>query len=81
MPTVLVYWSPGRSAEQKERVSEKIAAALIEEGSARPEDILVIFQNIEAGDAHRPGKRLGAVAAPSSEILTHAAQNGGNDSS
>ena len=55
MPTVIVYWSPGRSAEQKQRVSQRICDALVEEGGARPEDVLVIFQNIEAGDAARPG--------------------------
>jgi phenylpyruvate tautomerase PptA (4-oxalocrotonate tautomerase family) len=55
MPTVIVYWSPGRSPEQKQRVSQRIYEALVEDGSARPEDVVVIFQNIEAGDAVRPG--------------------------
>lgn len=55
MPTVIVYWSPGRSAQQKQRVSQRIYEALVEDGGARPEDVLVIFQNIEAGDSARPG--------------------------
>lgn len=55
MPTVIIYWSPGRSAEQKQRVCQRICDALVEDGGARPEDVLVIFQNIEAGDAARPG--------------------------
>jgi phenylpyruvate tautomerase PptA (4-oxalocrotonate tautomerase family) len=55
MPTVIVYWSPGRSQEQKQRVSQRIYEALVDDGGARPEDVLVIFQNIEAGDAARPG--------------------------
>lgn len=55
MPTVIVYWSPGRNADQKQRVSQRICDALVEEGGARPEDVLVIYQNIEAGDSARPG--------------------------
>jgi len=55
MPTVIIYWSPGRSQEQKQRVSRRIYEALVQDGGARPEDVLVIFQNIEAGDASRPG--------------------------
>lgn len=62
MPTVIVYWSPGRSADQKKRVSQRIYEALVEDGGARPEDVLVIFQNIEAGDAARPGAALQANA-------------------
>jgi phenylpyruvate tautomerase PptA (4-oxalocrotonate tautomerase family) len=62
MPTVIVYWSAGRSPEQKQRVSQRIHDALVEDGGARPEDVLIIYQNIEAGDSARPG------AAP---VFTH----------
>ncbi len=55
MPTVIVYWSPGRSAAQKQAVVEGITETLISQGSARREDVLVIFQNIEAGDYGRGG--------------------------
>ncbi len=55
MPTVIIYWSPGRGTEQKKRVSQRIHDALVEDGGARPEDVLIIFQNIEAGDSARPG--------------------------
>lgn len=55
MPTVIVYWSPGRSQEQKQRVSQRIYETLVDDGGARPEDVLVIFQNIEPGDSARPG--------------------------
>jgi phenylpyruvate tautomerase PptA (4-oxalocrotonate tautomerase family) len=55
MPTVIVYWSPTRSNEQKQRVSQRICDALVEEAGARPEDVLIIFQNIEPGDSLRPG--------------------------
>lgn len=56
MPTVIIYWSPGRSDEQKKKVIENITETLVEDGGARIEDVLVIFQNIEAGDAGRAGK-------------------------
>jgi 4-oxalocrotonate tautomerase family enzyme len=58
MPTVIIYWSPGRSAEQKQQVVEGITDTLVEHGGARREDVLVIFQNIETGDAGRGGKML-----------------------
>jgi 4-oxalocrotonate tautomerase family enzyme len=61
MPTVLIYWTPGRSAEQKRKVIEGITDTLVEEGSARREDVLVIFQDIQPGDAGRAGQVLGAV--------------------
>ena len=61
MPTVLIYWSPGRNPEQKQRVIEEITDTLVEHGSARKEDVLVIFQDIQPGDAGRGGKVIGAV--------------------
>jgi 4-oxalocrotonate tautomerase family enzyme len=59
MPTVLIYWSPGRTQDQKTRVVREITDTLVEYGSARREDVLIIFQNIEAGDAGRGGEILG----------------------
>ena len=58
MPTVIVYWSPGRTAEQKEAVALGITDRLVSEGGARKEDVLVIFQEILPGDAARGGKML-----------------------
>jgi 4-oxalocrotonate tautomerase family enzyme len=55
MPTVIIYWSPGRSADQKKQVVENITDTLVEHGGARREDVLVIFQNIEPGDFGRGG--------------------------
>jgi phenylpyruvate tautomerase PptA (4-oxalocrotonate tautomerase family) len=59
MPTVIVYWSPGRSASQKEAVATGITEMLVTHGGAHKEDVLVIFQNIESGDAARGGRMLG----------------------
>ncbi len=58
MPTVLIYWSPGRSQQQKTKVIEEITDVLVEHGSARKEDVLVIFQDIQPGDAGRGGKLI-----------------------
>jgi len=54
---LLVAW---RTQEQKTRCIEEITHILVEHGSARREDVLIIFQNIEAGDAGRAGKVIGA---------------------
>ena len=64
MPTVIVYWSPGRTDEQKQRVSRRIAEALVEEGNARVEDVLIIFQHIEPGNSARGPDLLNMSAAP-----------------
>jgi len=67
MPTVMIYWSPGRSTDQKRRVIEEITHTLVEHGSARKEDVLVIFQDIQPGDAGRGGNIIGAPKTASSD--------------
>ena len=59
MPTVIIYWSPGRSDEQKAQVAQKITDTLVADGGASLEDVLIIFQRIEAGDVARQGKLIG----------------------
>jgi 4-oxalocrotonate tautomerase family enzyme len=58
MPTVIIYWSPGRTPEQKAAVVEGITNSLVEEGNARREDVLIIFQDIQPGNAGRAGTML-----------------------
>jgi phenylpyruvate tautomerase PptA (4-oxalocrotonate tautomerase family) len=53
MPTIIVYWSPTRSPQEKEAVADGFVNTLVEKGNARREDVLVVFQNIEDGDAYR----------------------------
>ena len=55
MPTILIYWSPGRSQEQKAAVIREITETMVQQGGARREDVLVIFQDIQPGDAGRGG--------------------------
>jgi 4-oxalocrotonate tautomerase family enzyme len=65
MPTVIIYWSPGRSQAQKQAVVEKITQTLVEDGQAKRESVLIIFQNIEHGDAARGGMMLSSVPGKS----------------
>jgi 4-oxalocrotonate tautomerase family enzyme len=58
MPTVIIYWSPGRVPDQKKKVIEEVTEVLVEHGSARREDVLIIFQDIQAGNAGRGGKMI-----------------------
>ncbi|MFN8377406.1 MAG: 4-oxalocrotonate tautomerase family protein [Anaerolineae bacterium] len=58
MPTVIVYWSPGRTGQQKADVIRGLTDALVEFGGAHREDVLVIFQDIEPGNAGRGGAVL-----------------------
>ncbi|MDZ4767420.1 MAG: 4-oxalocrotonate tautomerase family protein [Chloroflexota bacterium] len=60
MPTVIVYWLPGRTDDQKADVIAGITESLVDKGGARREDVLVIFQDIAPGDSGR-----GGVKAPS----------------
>jgi 4-oxalocrotonate tautomerase family enzyme len=60
MPTIIIYWSPGRTEDQKARVAEKISQVLVEDGGAKLEDILIIFQKIEPGSTARAGKLVGS---------------------
>lgn len=73
MPTVIIYWSPGRTNEQKKAVIENITETLVQDGGARQEDVLVIFQNIEAGDFGRAGV-VGAPARMSTENANETAE-------
>ncbi|HLY26546.1 MAG TPA: tautomerase family protein [Aggregatilineales bacterium] len=61
MPTVIIYWSPGRTEQQKGDVIRDITETLVTKGSARREDVLIIFQDIKPGDAGRAGRIIGAV--------------------
>jgi 4-oxalocrotonate tautomerase family enzyme len=53
MPTILVYWSEGRTPEQKAGVIDGIIDVMVERGGARPEDVVVILQDMEKGSMGR----------------------------
>ncbi len=58
MPTVIIYWSPGRTHQQKADVIREVTEVLVKHGSARREDVLIVFQDIQAGNAGRGGQVL-----------------------
>ena len=53
MPTIIIYWSPGRSPQEKQAVANGFIETLVDKGKAKRDDILIVFQNIEDGDAFR----------------------------
>lgn len=63
MPTVFVYWYPGRDSEQKQKVAERITNALVEDGNAKRESVLIIFEDILPDNTARAG-RLQSLPAP-----------------
>jgi 4-oxalocrotonate tautomerase len=46
MPYVQITWLEGRSIEQKRKIAEQIAEALIEHGKASAEHIQITFQDL-----------------------------------
>ena len=58
MPTVIVYWSPGRTDEQKATIVREITNTFVTHGGASREAVLVIFQDIQPGDSGRGGVML-----------------------
>jgi 4-oxalocrotonate tautomerase family enzyme len=55
MPTLILYWSAGRTQEQKATIVREITETLVEHGGARREDVLIIFQEIQPGDSGKAG--------------------------
>jgi len=74
MPTVIVYWSPGRSAQQKADVIREMTDALVNSGGARRDDVVIIFQEIAAGNSGRAG----VISAPPPGLLASPSADGAN---
>ncbi len=75
MPTVIIYWSPGRNIQQKQAVIEQVTDALVNEAGAKREDVLVIFQEIMTGDFGRGGQVI--LPSTKSEPSLDESLNGG----
>jgi len=67
MPTIIVYWSPSRSPQEKQAVANGFIETLVDKGKANRDDILIVFQNIEDGDAFRGNSTT--TEADSSELV------------
>ena len=72
MPTVLVYWSPGRTDEQKADVIREMTDVLVKYGGANRESVLIIFQDILPGNSGRGGVVLGPPALAGQSTDNHA---------
>jgi len=53
MPTILIYWSEGRTQTQKAGVIDGIVKVMVEQGGAKREDVVVIMQDVEPGNMGR----------------------------
>jgi phenylpyruvate tautomerase PptA (4-oxalocrotonate tautomerase family) len=62
MPTVLIYWYPGRSSDQKQRVAQRITDALPKDGGTVRESVLILFQEMppNARPRWQPASAAGA---------------------
>ena len=56
MPTVFVHWYPGRTTEQKQKIAQRMTDALVEDGHAKRESILIIFQEMTPDNVARAGR-------------------------
>ena len=65
MPTVFVYWYPGCDSEQKQKNAQSITDILVEDGNAKPESILIIFEEITPDNTARAGFAVFAPAGRS----------------
>jgi 4-oxalocrotonate tautomerase family enzyme len=72
MPTVIIYWSPGRTDEQRAEIISNITDTLVTHGNARREDVLIIFQEIQPGNAGRAGHLI-APPKPTAEPMDNGA--------
>lgn len=69
----MVYWSPGRTAQQKADVIREMTDALVNSGGARRDDVVIIFQEIAAGNSGRAG----VVSAPPPGLMSMPAHDDG----
>ena len=58
MPIVSITWIEGRSPEQKDKVAEVITKAIVEFGNAKPEAVIVLFNDLPRTSIASAGKLL-----------------------
>ena len=57
MPMVQITMLEGRAADQKRKIAKRITDALVEEGGARPEAIVIAFHEV-ARESYASGGEL-----------------------
>lgn len=62
MPYVKIEMITGRSPEQKALVAKDVTDALVKHAKARPENVMVVFQDVAATDWAENGEMIGKPA-------------------
>jgi len=58
MPIVSINWAAGRTPEQKDKIAEAITKAIVEIGKAKPEAVVVLFNDLPKESIAVGGKLL-----------------------
>ena len=56
MPNIMIQWYAGRTAEQKRQLTAAITDAVVRIGKTTPDQVHIIFQDIEKSDWGYNGK-------------------------
>jgi 4-oxalocrotonate tautomerase len=56
MPNITIQWYAGRTAEQKRQLTAAITDAVVRIGKTTPDQVHIIFQDIEKSDWGYNGK-------------------------
>ena len=56
MPNITVQWYAGRTPQQKREITAAITAALVRIGKTTPEQVHIVFQDVEKSDWGVNGK-------------------------
>ena len=56
MPNITVQWFAGRTQDQKRQITAAITEAMVKIGKTTPEQVHIVFQDIEKSDWGNNGK-------------------------
>jgi 4-oxalocrotonate tautomerase len=56
MPNITVQWYAGRTPQQKREITAAITEAMVRIGKTTPEQVHIVFQNVEKSDWGVNGK-------------------------
>jgi 4-oxalocrotonate tautomerase len=56
MPNITVQWYAGRTPQQKREITAAITEAMVKIGKAAPEQVHIVFQDVEKSDWGVNGK-------------------------
>ncbi len=56
MPNITIQWYAGRTPEQKRQLVAAITEAMVKIGKTTPEQVHIVFQDVEKGDWGNKGR-------------------------